>query len=396
MISKEVWRKRMVVDPNKIIGSILKHDRKQNTYKFALLRAINDVALSFPDMHNSGRDVVIPLRVLAEFWLAYYWPFVDPTRPIMQGARSVRGGTLRADMAFRAKLTAFREIWQEAWGGSAHSPADGFFLIEDMRVQRNRGNYDNNVLKAYHQALKAITNTIAMPIRYAGPGEWSVFEKPQRLNQLDNVAAVPGTMPNDVCLVIKADLWLGFHALSVWIEALCIHEWCLFTEGVEQPSGNGVDRGIVYAMLTVRPDNRRPLTWERNYVDLLLRDGHEFTCPWTEKRIRQNVPYDLDHLVPVSVYPINELWNLVPSDPDFNSHKKRDRLPSQERRYRARPHLVLTYSNYGQSQSLSQALQDDVAGRFTTVSRHDFPASVAGAVVDFIAFVAESRNLPQF
>ncbi|WP_425387991.1 hypothetical protein [Deinococcus marmoris] len=26
----------------------------------------------------------------------------------------------------------------------------------------------------------------------------------------------------------------------------------------------------------------------------------------------------MDHIIPVSTYPINELWNLVPAEPFFN------------------------------------------------------------------------------
>jgi hypothetical protein len=51
---------------------------------------------------------------------------------------------------------------------------------------------------------------------------------------------VPGTQPSDVCVV---------------------------------------DRGAVYRLLTDQPDNRRPLTLERNRIDLLLLEGPSFECP---------------------------------------------------------------------------------------------------------------------
>jgi hypothetical protein len=383
------------IGADKVISTILKHDRKQNTYKFALLRAINDVVLSFPDIRHHGQDAAIPLRMLAEFWLAYYWPFVDPVNPIMQGQRVTRGGKLRNDMAFRNDLTAFRAMWQETWKNT-NSPADGFFVIEEMRVQRHRDGYSKELLKAYNKTLSSISKAITQPIQYAGVGQWSVFDKPQRYNQLQNVAVIPGTQENDICLVVKADLWQGFRELSLWIEALCIHEWCLFTETVEQQHGRALDRGIVYVMLTTRPDNRRPLTWERNHIDVLLMEGFKFICPWTEQVIKKEVTYDLDHLIPISVYPINELWNLVPSDPDFNSHKKRDKLPSADKLYKAQPHLIRAYDHYDHSKQLSQALQEDANGRFSDVSSRQFSESVASAVVDFISSVTEARNLPQF
>jgi hypothetical protein len=64
-----------------------------------------------------------------------------------------------------------------------------------------------------------------------------------------------------------------------------------------------------------------------------------FECPWTGKPLRHAVDYDLDHQLPVSVYPINELWNLAPTDRRFNQHVKRDRLPTHELLIAAAPRL---------------------------------------------------------
>lgn len=210
--------------------------------------------------------------------------------------------------------------------------------------------------------------------------------------------AIPETDARDLCLVISADLWRAFQQMSLYVEALCIHEWCLFTERVDQEAEQEVDRGLVYRLLTARPDNRRPLTWERNQVDLLLMEGGEFTCPWTERHIRQGTSYDMDHLLPVSVYPINEMWNLVPSDLHFNAYTKRDRLPTPERLANAEPYLREAYINYGTSPALAQALREDVRLCFSTVqvSDTDFPLAVARAVTLFIDRVADSRSLVRF
>jgi hypothetical protein len=126
-------------------------------------------------------------------------------------------------------------------------------------------------------------------------------------------------------------------------------------------------------------------------------EGKEFVCPWTEQRIHTGVEYNIDHLVPVSVYPINELWNLVPSNPSFNMHAKGSKLPSPERLARAQPHLILAYSHYDVSEILSTAIREDVAVRFSTIqSDADFPKSVAQAAIGFIDEVAAARNLARF
>lgn len=379
-----------------IISTILKHDAKVASYKIALLRAINDVVLSYPDLRTYHSDVAVPLRTLAEYWVAYYWPFAYPAEPIMQGPRSQRAGALRNDVSFRPQLTELRQAWESLSGGV--KPSDGFWLINELRVPRKRASYPPALLKLYARAVGSISKALEMPIRHAGPGEWTVFEKPARYDHLSRVASIPGTQNGDVCLLIRNELWHTFREMSLYVEALCIHEWCLFTERLEQGEGMVCDRGLAYRLLTDRPDNRRPLTWERNNVDLLLMEGKEFICPWTARRISKRVTYDLDHLVPVTVYPTNELWNLVPADPYFNSHVKRNRLPSLERLVQAEPHLALAYSHYESSKSLSRAIREDAIIRFSTLRYEPagFPQAAAKAVVDFIDQLAASRNVARF
>ena len=380
-----------------VLSTILKHDNKLTSYKIALLRAVNDLALAFPDVGQADRDVAVPLRMLAEFWVAYYWPFVDPAAPVAQGRRFQRSGWLREDMSFRPQLTALREAW-EATVGDGGKSSDGFFLISELRIPRRRDALPPTIWGLYGRALQAISTALEQPMRYAGPGEWSVFAPPARfLDLADHISALPGTQPRDRCVVIRTDLWATFRAMSLWVEALCLHEWALFTEAIQPEGERMLDRGAAYVLLTDRPENRRPLTWERNRIDLLIMEGQTFICPWTERRIARPGDYAVDHLVPVSIYPINELWNLVPSDARFNTKVKRDRLPSPERLTRAKPLFALAYTQYISSRDLGPSLRQDVAGRFATMPPHtEFPEAVAHAVAGFITQVTTARNLRQF
>lgn len=180
----------MSIDPRgTVISTILRHDAKTTSYKIALIRAINDVALAFPDVAGETA-VAIPLTMLAEFWLAYYWPFVDQSLPIWQGPRNRRREGVAQDMAFRQELTSLKLAWERMWQVPS-APSDGFVVVNEMRVVRRRAQYPASFAEAYQGTLHAIANTIEMPIHYAGPGK-------------------------------------------------------------------------VYRLLTDRPGNRRPLTWERN------------------------------------------------------------------------------------------------------------------------------------
>jgi hypothetical protein len=319
-----------MIDISKTLNNILRNDSKQNSYKIALVRSINDVVLSFPEIKTGSRGVAIPLRVLAEFWLAYYWPFADDEQPILQGPRAFRDGVLRNDVAFRPELTTLRSRWANLF--SVSRPADGFYLMSEMRVPRKRAMYTNTLLNAYSRTIQTTAKAIELPIRYAGQGrgQYKVFQAPQPLSALTDVVPLPSAQATDKCVVIPSDLWDEFSRLSLWIEALCIHEWSLFTEAI------GTPRGTVYSLLTDRPDNRRPLTWERNEIEILMMEGKTFFCPWTYKKLSAEA-YAVDHIIPIAVFPFNDLWNLVPSDSYFNSHVKRARIPSAKKLSQAAP-----------------------------------------------------------
>ena len=372
---------------HRVISTILRHDSKQTSYKIALLRAVNDVVLAYPDVHGDERGVAVPLRMLAEAWVAYYWPFVADGAPLPQGVRSIRAGRERNDVSFRPALQGLRRRWESLYGQSG--AAGGWLLVEHMRVARTRAGYPEAFVTAYRQTLREMAQALRMPIQYAGPGTWTVFERPRRLTPADVARRLPGAAAGETCVLVAGDLWQAFREVSLWVEALCIHEWSHFTERVS----GGVTRGQAYALLTERPDNRLPLDWERNHVDLLMLEGASFACPWTGRPLGVG-GYDLDHVVPLAVYPFHELWNLVPADARFNRDRKRARLPGEAALVIAAPRLERTYAHYGASDDLAAALRDDVALRFAT---HDTdPAGITVAVSALVSSIAEARNVARF
>ena len=236
-----------------LIATILRHDRKTASYKIALIRSLNDLALGFAHLKENNVSLAVPLRSLASFWVAYYWPFVSATDPIKQGIHPAN----KQDISFRPALTQLRQAWEQLIG-SVSLPSDGFYLVGEFQSAHRRSNYPANIIDAYDRTIRDIADAIQQPVRYAGSGQYSVFDPPTIWKELNSknkaIICIPGTQPNDRCILIDAELWNGFNDLSQWIEALCIHEWSMFSEQI-----SGINRGEVYSFLTDRPGNRRPL-----------------------------------------------------------------------------------------------------------------------------------------
>ncbi|MFB9992671.1 hypothetical protein ACFFLM_11900 [Deinococcus oregonensis] len=366
------------------LAALLRRGAKINTYKFALIRALNDLALDHPLL--PAGDVVVPLRRVAERWLVYYWPFVGQV-PILQGTRGLRAGRLTQDLSFRPALSALRAAW-EALPGTDDAPAAGALLLADYRVGRRR--LLPELQRQTGQVLTLIAQAVKQPVRYAGgAGPHALFSLPGPAGQQGGVT-LPGTLPTEAAFTVPAALWQALQEGSLWVEALCLHEWCLFADRL--PQDTPVTRGDLFTLLTAPPAGRVPLTWERHQVKLLMLEGRVFQCPWTAQ-ILQPEHFALDHLIPVSAQPINELWNLLPSDPAHNSHVKRQRVPELERLQQARLHLGVTYGHYEAGALLSPVLRRDVQARFGQAL---VPGRLAHEAASLADRVAQARNLPRY
>ena len=370
--------------PDKQISSILKHDRKVNSYKFALVRALNDIALAYPDIEFGSGGIAIPIRFIAERWVAYYWPFMSEEEGIRQGPEAAG----KQDMAFRKELTKLHSQWDN---GQEGSPSDGFLLVSQMRSASGQAQIAPELEQQYQKTISVISRAVLQPIRYAGGGDTPIFAEPLVANQiLWEVAWLPATQNQDYCLVVDAELWEVFQELSLWIESLCIYEWCLFTESIKQPNGEHLERGVIFQMLTARPAERRSL-WERKPIIHLMQDGCDFICPWTRRRLQPDM-FELDHIVPIAVYPINELWNLVPTDPAANN-LKRDCIPSDKLLAQAEEYLRNSYTCYTRHAELDALLREDASQRFTRLESQMLLDTLPRAVIRFAEAIAIGRNI---
>ena len=73
------------------------------------------------------------------------------------------------------------------------------------------------------------------------------------------------------------------------------------------------------------PDRRESLNAQRKFWDAVI-DKTNIRCIYTGNRLNQG--YELDHFLPWKFVAHNQLWNLIPVDPQANSSKS-DSLPSE-------------------------------------------------------------------
>jgi hypothetical protein len=142
------------------IETINRRDRKDATCKFALLRALCDLAQTasrkvrwYPD----GK-VGVPLGLVVEKWLLYYWPLVEPDlRSGDVAFPQKRGAERRVPIAFLAPLRKLVRCYDRLGGFSC--------FYQDYKNHK----LGDVVLACLDEALNSIAITIVVgPVQFAG------------------------------------------------------------------------------------------------------------------------------------------------------------------------------------------------------------------------------------
>lgn len=264
------------------IESIINRDRKTATYKFALLRAIAEIAMLRPGLARMEpcNRVSIPLDAVAELWVRYYWLIVESPSNIEQN----RNG--RGPICFRQDLGQLIERYRNVNGLPVY--------IEHVRSNR----VPPEISALHRQVIRKVKTAITTgPVAHAGNGEFS------------HAAGM---------LIIEHDLWRELVLMGHWICDSVILRWAELTSEIS--NGRVAASEVVDLLLKTGEAPRTD-----NAAREVYRDSQNLVSAWSGNRLVRS--FELDHIIPFSLRRDSSLWNLVPASRGENNDK-RDRLPA--------------------------------------------------------------------
>jgi hypothetical protein len=106
-----------------------------------------------------------------------------------------------------------------------------------------------------------------------------------------------------------------------WISEAIILRWA---ELVRVFSARSIPVSLVLEELLKAPETARDVNIAKSIYSSLS----SLNCVWSNKILTGN-RFDVDHIIPFSLWHNNDLWNLVPADQKINN-AKRDRIISRE------------------------------------------------------------------
>ncbi|NLE60773.1 MAG: methyltransferase domain-containing protein, partial [Planctomycetes bacterium] len=267
--------------PLDLIEGILNRDRKTATYKLALFRALSEIATTeFEQARFVAEGMVgIPIKLVSEKWLQYYWPLFESDDFIPQ----IRGENpaCAKPIAFRSLLSALIGTYRQSGG------------LTRFELDSRAATLPGEIGSLRDQVLNQIRNTIVQgPVTHAGGSleAGRVFRYDPRSREI----------------LLSAALWREFCLVGHWIHDAVILRWAELTSDI---SKKHIKASATIDLLLTIPIPERDVADARSTYRQLA----TLYCTWTGAALPKG--FAVDHIIPFSLWHNNDLWNLVPASP---------------------------------------------------------------------------------
>ena len=306
------------------IESVISKDKKDATYKFALLRALCAIAQTESQAVRWSNDgfVEVPLGLITEKWLFYYWPIIelDPSASIVSMPQK-RGLEINKRLAFRTPLWNFIQ---------AYGPGNMNAAFADFKSAK--------VPIPLRDQLDFAINSIAATI-VDGPVTFSGGLKQPHFHFTGSKTARGKCRdPRSTCdrlghVRVPVAMWRELCLIGQWIGESLILRWAELTHDI---SNGRISIADAVARLLIQPEPDRDVQFARS----IYSGQSDLTCVWTQELLRKD--WHVDHAVPFSVWHNNDLWNLFPCSQRANSEKS-DKLVTVALLQKSRDRIIQSW-----------------------------------------------------
>lgn len=363
------------------IETIINRDKKDATYKLALLRALCDIAQTEQKQARWHIEdtVSVPLGLLAEKWLFYYWPLIElDVGEAVAVIPQKRGLEINTPIAFRAPVLRLIAHCSRRGG------MDVFF--HDFR----KGALDTTTARLADTALNGISNTIVSgPVKYSGgalDSGGSFFWRTGGITRRNRCISSASLVQALGEVHMRGEVWRELTLLGHWIGEALILRWAELTHEISRQQ---VPVARVIERLLIHPENDR----EQQLLRHFYRQQLNLTCVWSGQAL--NRKFDVDHLIPFGLWHNNDLWNLLPALPKINN-QKRDKLVTRRVLHDRRDAIIGYWEKT--RESFGDRFDYELARSLTggqTLSRN-WKAEAFSSLAAAVETVALQRGIPRW
>ena len=299
------------------INYIIENDSTSSTYKYVLLKSVINASQKYDHLiklENSRAN--IPLGLIVEQWILDYMPFVF---------KNIYQGTSKTTVLDKPISEIYNNIFNIL---NLDKSVEWVYAYMQFTKVLQNPTMSEELSKQFLKLAKKIADKIVnMPMRYTGKNEYEFFS-PQRY-KFGEVKLSSNEIYNSSFVVndfgyfsISEQHYNIFRYLgqTLYGTSTIMSKWKQKTDSLnvnQEITKNIIDK-ISSDVLEVR---------ETLSIRKILDTEKE--CIWSGKELK-NGNYDVDHVLPFSVWYNNDLWNILPTDRVVNQQKKKAKIPSRK------------------------------------------------------------------
>ncbi len=297
------------------IRHIAVNDSKSSTYKLALLRTLVRIADAHPGAIKDRSDgqVAISLGLVAYYWIRLFKRLLEAG--LQQNANTSKG------LGF---------VKEDGWDRLTHLKAD------DLVIGALFTGDEAAAIQALFKDTIATIEAGPAHFIYQGSKENRLFAiEKQRRAKTTSILLDKAFFNSFGDFILSEDLWHCFRVYGCWIEPLLVQQWI----GEMQKYKRNLEANISldrYHQALIWLERDRDTLFVRRRIETLRQQGLQIESVWSGRRAHS---FDVDHCLPFTYWPNNDLWNLLPATPTENRSKS-DRVPSQTRLSKARNRII--------------------------------------------------------
>jgi hypothetical protein len=263
-----------------------------------------------PYISFSNDRAIFPTGLLIEKWLIYYYPILESNLPIPQINGDIN---LAFGMQFKRLISDY------------HSNNGFSAFYNDLKNKGIPPFLHSDFMALSKKLYETITK---MPMKYIGRSFsdefYSIFTYEPAIRIVHKgTVDIEFLIRNFGTFSIPIEYYDSFKILGSFINGQdsILFKWAEFSVNA---SGKTLSVEKVISEVLKSPITERDIEESKKIYRSLLKKEGKVYCVWTGDLITR---YDVDHLIPFSVWKNNDLWNLLPSQPSINN-KKKDKIPS--------------------------------------------------------------------
>lgn len=338
------------MDPILVFQKIIEQESKTSTYKFALLRAIIDIiSAQSPHIQKRQNQVAIPVFLITDKWLFYYWDLISYNYAQIHQNRS---------LVFENRL---REIQND------HQLQNYW----DFNKEFHQHQYKQELKSVFIDLAKSLNDAIIKnPAKYIGTSMGNGYNA---LFQAELGKAVRNTSINGYLDLLSNSPKLlmensYFEALKIYGGLLSgtnsiIMNWVDFMEkqryqNTKNSTGELQEQAIAYGkpspldILIQSEAIARDTDQIRKFWCAQIESGQPVYCTWSGQQIKKTDDLVIDHAIPFSVLFNNDFWNLLPAKNVVNANKS-DKIVSKTQLLASKSRILTAWQQYLQTPALA-------------------------------------------